>query len=125
MSDLELYQENVLDYYKNPRNKKTIEGCTHTARELNPLCGDELTIYFNVADEIVTEVGFQGTGCAISQAAISMLSEKLIGMNVEEVNNLGKEDIFELLGIPISYTREKCALLSLKVLHKSLEVSKC
>ncbi len=125
MSDLELYQENVLDYYKNPRNKCEIEEYTHTARELNPLCGDELTIYLNVKEGIVQEVGFQGTGCAISQAAISMLTEKLVGMNVVDMKKIGKEDIYGMLGIPVSYTREKCALLSKKVLHKSLEVPQC
>jgi nitrogen fixation protein NifU and related proteins len=124
MSDLELYHENILDYYKNPRNKCSIEH-TNAARELNPLCGDELTIYLNLVEGIVTKASFEGEGCAISQAAISMLTEKLVGMNVEDMEKLGKEEIFGLLGIPISYTREKCALLSLKVLHKSLEVPQC
>jgi nitrogen fixation protein NifU and related proteins len=120
MSDLELYQENVLDYYKHPRNKEMLVGYTHTARKLNPLCGDDLTIYVKIQNGVVTKATFQGNGCAISQAAISMLTEKIIGMDIESLHTLSKEDIVMLLGIPITYTREKCAVLSLQVLQKSL-----
>ncbi len=87
-------------------------------RDLNPLCGDEITIYVNVVEGIVKDVSFEGKGCAISQAAASMLTEEVKGMGIEDVKKLGKEDIFSLLGIPISYTREKCALLALKVIQK-------
>jgi len=124
MSDLELYQENVLDYYKHPRNKEILEGYTHTARKLNPLCGDELTIYLKIKNRVVERATFQGKGCAISQAAISMLTEKIIGMSIESICHLGKEDILNLLGIPITYTREKCAVLSLQVLQESLSEEK-
>ncbi len=119
---LEMYQENILDHYKEPCNKKMLDKYSHTFRELNPLCGDEITLYLLVENGNITDVSFQGHGCAISQASVSMLTEKIKGMNLEDVMNLGKDDIFEMLGIPISHTRLKCALLSLKVLHNALEV---
>lgn len=118
MSDLELYKENVLDHYKNPLNKKVLENYTHTARELNPLCGDELTIYLLIEDYLVKDVSFQGKGCAISQAAASLFTEKIKGMSLKDAQKLGKEEIFSLLGVPITYSREKCALLILEVLNK-------
>ncbi|MFN8470736.1 MAG: SUF system NifU family Fe-S cluster assembly protein [Anaerolineae bacterium] len=115
MDPLGMYQENILDHYQNPRNHGTLdEPVTIRREEYNPLCGDRLTFELRIVDDKVEAVRFRGHGCAISQAAASMLSEELIGKTVDEVKALQKQDVLDLLGIPISPTRLKCALLSLK-----------
>jgi nitrogen fixation protein NifU and related proteins len=118
----DIYQENVLDHYKNPRNKKALLNPTFVTREYNTLCGDEVTLFMNVEDEKIVDVGFQGGGCAISQASISMLTDFLKGLSIEKVKEVKEEDVLGFLGVPISHTRMKCALLSLQALKKSLGV---
>jgi len=117
MDDLrELYQTTILDHNKAPRNFGTLESANRTARGDNPVCGDKLTIYLEVDDdERVVEVRFDGKGCAISTAATSMLTDELIGKSCDELITMPKEFVLDLLGIDISATRMKCALLGLKV----------
>ena len=119
--DQDIYKENIIDYYKNPRNKGKLKDYNYKHKEINPLCGDEITLYIKVNKDKISEVNFMGKGCAISQASISMLTEKLKDMSTTEAKKLKKEDILKMLGIPISFVRMKCALLSLKTLTKSLE----
>jgi len=119
--DQEIYKENILDYYKNPRNKKELKDYTVKRKEVNPLCGDELTLYLKIDNDKISKATFLGKGCAISQASISMLTERIEGMSLREAKNLTKEDVLAMLGIPISIVRMKCALLSLKTITKSLE----
>lgn len=110
-----MYREHILDHSQNPRNYGTLEEPVSIRREeYNPLCGDRLTVEVRVEDDKVTAVRFHGHGCAISQAAMSMLSEAMVGRTVDEVKQIGKEDLLDMLGIPISPVRLKCALLSLK-----------
>jgi nitrogen fixation NifU-like protein len=112
----ELYRENILEHYKRPRNWQVLDPADLEAHDKNPSCGDEFRITLRVGDDgKVTEVGFDGHGCAISTAAASMASEELIGLTVDEILKLDKSFILDLLGIDISATRMKCALLSLKV----------
>ncbi|PJF32472.1 MAG: Fe-S cluster protein [Phototrophicales bacterium] len=116
-----MYRENILDHGMNPRNKGIIEPATLDLEMRNPLCGDRLHLTLRVNDEnVITALGWDGEGCAISQAAASMLGERILGMTVEDVKHITKEDIFEMLGIPLSANRVKCALLGLKVLHVGL-----
>jgi nitrogen fixation protein NifU and related proteins len=117
---MDYYREYILDHYRNPRNYGKLEQPTVHADDSNPLCGDQLGIDLLIEDERVAEVRFKGRGCAISQAAASMLSEMIEGRPLEEVTRLGKDDILEALGISISPARTKCAFLSLRVLHRSL-----
>ena len=113
----DFYRENILDHYRNPRNKGQLEDPTHTHEEDNPLCGDVIRIDLHVNDQdVIDEVRFDGQGCAISQASASMLTEMIEGKTLEEAKELSKEDILEALGIEIGPVRLKCALLSLKVL---------
>jgi nitrogen fixation NifU-like protein len=113
----DFYRENILDHYRNPRNKGHLDNPTHSHEEHNPLCGDVLRIDLHVNDEdVIEEVRFQGQGCAISQASASMLTEMIQGKTLEEAKQVNKEDILEALGIDIGPVRMKCALLSLKVL---------
>ena len=117
----DLYRENILEHYKRPHNwsppEPEIPGPTLEFHDLNPLCGDELTVQLAVDGEgRITDVRFSGHGCAISQAAASMASDEVKGMKVEELLSLDRSFVLDLLGIDISATRMKCALLSLKVL---------
>ncbi len=112
----QMYMENIMDHFKSPRNYGKLDKPTITHHDNNPLCGDELTFQLIIHEGKVSDVKFMGHGCAISQASASMLTEKIKGVSVEDVKKLTKEDIFEMLGIPLSPVRMKCALLSLQVL---------
>jgi nitrogen fixation NifU-like protein len=114
--DEQLYREYILEHYKYPHNHGSLEQADMEAHDFNPLCGDELT--FQIAldqDGKVKAVAFDGHGCAISQASASMLSDELKGLTTEELLKLDRQAVLDLLGIDISATRMKCAMLSLKV----------
>jgi nitrogen fixation protein NifU and related proteins len=113
---MDMYQENILEHYENPQNFGEISNPTVSVEDSNPLCGDKLGVHILIDDkEIIKDIKFHGHGCAISMAAMSMLTEKLLGKNINYIKDLSKDDILEMLGIPISMTRIKCALLSLKI----------
>jgi len=112
----DFYQQNILDHSKHPRNSGRLNQPTVSREEINPLCGDKLHIDLQIDNGVVTDVGFTGRGCAISQAAASMLTEEIKGKSVADVRALSKDDVLDLLGIPIGYTRLKCALLGLKAI---------
>ncbi len=116
----DLYRENILDHYRSPRNAGHLEHPSATAEGVNPLCGDELSIELSVEDGVVSEVRYNGRGCAISQAAASMLSETIKGRRVDELSAIGKDDVLDELGIPLTPIRLKCALLSVGVLKVAL-----
>ena len=112
-----LYREQILDHYKHPHNFGELDDADLEFEDLNPLCGDELRVQLRTDDEgRIEAVRFSGQGCAISQASASMVSDEVKGMTPEELLRLDKSFVLELLGIDISATRMKCALLSLKVL---------
>ena len=116
----DFYRENILDHYKNPRNSGHIDHPTAFAEGVNPLCGDELSVELEVDGGVVTDIRYNGRGCAISQAAASMLSDVVKGKRVEDLAELGKEDVLEELGIPLTPIRLKCAMLSVGVLKVAL-----
>jgi nitrogen fixation NifU-like protein len=119
MSD-SIYREAILDHSRNPRNKGTLEPADFTYEDVNPLCGDEIRIDVRTDGERVTEVRFSGRGCAISQAAASMLTEMVEGRPLDEVKAISREEMLEELGVPISPARMKCAMLGLKVLKAGI-----
>lgn len=140
MSELsELYQQVILDHNKKPRNFRKLETANHTAEGYNPLCGDQLTIYMNVEGDLVTDVGFEGSGCAISKASASMMTQAVKGKSKEqaetlfkefhsmvtgeldeenEENNLGNLKIFA--GVREFPVRVKCATLAWHTMHAAL-----
>lgn len=116
MSFDDLYRQNILDHYQNPRNFGTLEHPDISAEDSNPLCGDEIRIDLKVKDGVIEDVRFSGKGCSISRAAASMLTEEIRGKTLEEVKRIGRDDVLEMLGIELGPVRLKCALLALKTL---------
>ena len=122
MSFDDLYRENILDHYKNPRNHGEIADADASAEGMNPLCGDEVTITLSLADdgETIADAKFAGRGCAISQASTSMLTELIKGRKAREVLEFDREELLEEIGIPLTPIRLKCAILGLHTLKVAL-----
>ena len=122
----QLYREIILDHYKNPRGHGVMENPDASAEGQNPLCGDEVSIYvaFGSDGETIDEVKFSGRGCAISQAATSMLTEMVKGRTASDVATMPKEQLLDELGIPLTPIRLKCAILGLSTLKLALHKGK-
>jgi nitrogen fixation protein NifU and related proteins len=123
MSEFEdMYREVILDHYKNPRSYGLIDGADAQAKGQNPLCGDEVSISVKFAadGETIEDIGFEGRGCAISQAATSMLTGIVKGRTAQQVAQLPKEELLEEIGIQLTPIRLKCAILGLGVLKVAL-----
>jgi nitrogen fixation NifU-like protein len=116
----DIYREIILDHYRNPRNKGTLDPNDFSYEDVNPLCGDEVRIDVRVQDDKIDEIAFSGRGCAVSQASASILMEMVEGKSLEDVKAITKDDLLEEIGIPVSPARLKCALLGLKVLKAGL-----
>lgn len=117
---MSIYQELILDHYKNPRNFGNIKNPSHTSVLDNPFCGDKISMDIIFQSGKIYEIKFSGRGCAVSMAAASMLTEIAKGKNTKELQKLDKSDILKMLGIELSPNRLKCALLPLEVLQKCL-----
>ena len=126
MSFDQMYREVILDHYKNPHGHGVIEGADAEADGQNPLCGDEVSIYvaFGEDGETIDEVKFSGRGCAISQAATSMLMDMATGRTATEVATMDKDELLEEIGIPLTPVRLKCAMLGLTTLKVALHKPK-
>jgi len=122
----DFYRENILDHYKNPHNYGLLADPDAQAEGLNPLCGDEVTISVRFAEdgETIEEIGFEGRGCAISQAATSMLTEMVQGKTATDVARLDKQELLDEIAIELSPVRLKCALLGLTTLKVALHKAK-
>jgi nitrogen fixation NifU-like protein len=120
----DMYRQQILDHYKNPRNYGELEDPAFSHVGENPSCGDTLRIDVNLADdgETIEHVRFSGDGCAISQASASMLTERLRGMTLDEVAELDTDDVVEMLGVDISPMRIKCAVLAEKVVQDGAKI---
>ncbi|MBU4269420.1 iron-sulfur cluster assembly scaffold protein [Candidatus Dependentiae bacterium] len=125
MSD-NVYQEKLMEHFKNSKYRKTIENPDFSSGQQNPSCGDSILIEGKFenknSDQLkIKELGFSGSGCVVSQASASMLLQSCIGKTPEEILNIGKDDIVKLVGIPLGPNRIKCALLSLEALKAAFK----
>jgi nitrogen fixation NifU-like protein len=118
-----LYQENILEHYKHPHNKRRMEDADVIQKGNNASCGDDLVLYLKWStDSTLADVSFEGFGCAISQSGASMLTDKVKGLSKEEMLSLTEKDMYELYGVAIGPQREKCALLALGTLMDALRM---
>ena len=118
----DMYREVILEHYKHPHNAGTLEQPDISHEDSNPLCGDRIRIDLQVADGAVADIRFQGRGCAISQAAASLLTDEIKGKTLDEVRAFSKNEMLDLIGIPLDKNpvRIKCALLALKTLKSGV-----
>lgn len=116
----DLYRELILEHYKHPRNHGELDPADVKQSDSNPLCGDEITMTLRIADGRVTDVRFNGRGCAISQASASLLTEDIKGKALEAIGRMTAQDVIDNLGVEVSPARRKCAVLGLKVLQGGL-----
>lgn len=119
---MNIYRDEILEHYKDPQNFRKIDNPTYTSKEANPFCGDDVEIFIKGDNDIAIDVAFMGSGCAISIAAASLLTEYAKGKTISELNEMTDDAMVKLLGIEVSESRKKCALLALETLHDSLKI---
>lgn len=120
MGDDSIYREIILEHYRNPANRGTLDPADFSYQDVNPLCGDEIRIDVRVAGDHVSEIRFSGRGCAVSQASASILTEMVEGKSLDDVKAIGRDELLDEIGIPVSPARMKCAMLGLKVLKAGI-----
>lgn len=121
MTDAEIYQDHIMDHYEDPFHRGHCEGATHRHEDDNPLCGDVIQVELRVDDRgNIADAWFDGDGCCISQAAASMLMERICGQPVDEVRQMTAEQMLELFGPRLTPNRQKCCLLSWRVVQSAI-----
>lgn len=118
--DDELYQERILDHFEQPFHRGSCPGCSHAHEDDNPLCGDVIRVELALDGDKVRQAWFSGDGCCISQASASMLMEEIEGKSIDEVKKMSGEDMLKLFGARLTPNRQKCCLLSWRVLQSAL-----
>jgi nitrogen fixation NifU-like protein len=116
----ELYQEHILDHYEDPFHRGHLPTATHSHEENNPLCGDVVRVELQLHDGTIKDAYFTGQGCVISQASASMLLEKMLGKSIDDIKKFSAEDMLKLYGARLTPNRQKCCLLSWKVLQSAV-----
>ena len=119
-SEEEIYQEHILDHYEDPYHKGRCSACTHAHEDDNPLCGDFIHMDIEIDDGQVKQAWFDGEGCCISQAAASMLVEHVEGRKIDELREFSADDMLKLFGVRLTPNRQKCCLLSWRVLQSAM-----
>ncbi len=120
---MNLYQQQLMDHYRNPRNVNKVNNPTFATAQHNPSCGDSISMEGVIEDGTLTQISFKGSGCVISQATASMLTQLCLGKTVSDIMALTKDDVQKLIGIDLGPMRLRCALLSLEVLQKGISQS--
>lgn len=120
-SEEEIYQEHILDHYEDPYHRGSLPTATHAYQDKNPLCGDVVKIELQLSpDGKIEDIYFDGEGCVISQASASMLAERMYGKTLEDVKHFAAKEMLELYGPRLTPNRQKCCLLSWKVLQTAV-----
>lgn len=117
---MDIYSENIMDHYKEPRNYGRMENANASFKDSNPFCGDNINVQLVIENNKIIDLRYECEGCAISKASSSIISEKIKGMNIKEVLRLNKDFVLDSLGIQLNPTRLKCALLSLRAVQKAI-----
>ncbi len=120
---MELYAENILEHYRHPRHRGLLADADVRHEEINHSCGDKVTLSLRLHDGCITGVGWEGEGCAVSQAGMSLLSEELMGKRVPAAASMTQKDMLDLLGVPVGPRRFKCALLGMHTLKNALRAA--
>ncbi|MGC8648795.1 MAG: Fe-S cluster assembly sulfur transfer protein SufU [Candidatus Micrarchaeia archaeon] len=120
MNNNDIYAEKIIAHYEHPHNKSKLENADITYHGFNPYCGDDITIYMNIEDDIVKDVRFDGNGCAISISSASMLTDFIKGKKIDDVKKLGFKDMVKLIGIDPGPARLKCMMLPVKTIQDAL-----
>ena len=118
---MSLYREILMDHYKNPRHKGKLKNPDIIHKKVNMPCGDEITIYLNIKNNKVEEISFEGFGCVISQSSASILTDKILNKNVDDVLKISDDEVLDLIHIPKESIRRKCALLSLYAIREAID----
>lgn len=118
---MSIYRDEILEHFKDPQNFRKIENPDFSSKEVNPFCGDDIEIFIKENTHKKLDVAFIGKGCAISIAAASMLTEFAKGKTVEDLKRMNGQEMIEILDIPISESRKKCALLALDTLQDAIK----
>lgn len=121
---MDLYQEEILEHYHHPQNSGKLDNPTHERCANNPTCGDKICVTIDVINDVINDINFEGEGCAISQAATSMVTDKIKGDTVENALAITRDDIIDILGIEVGIGRIRCALLGIETIQKALEYGK-
>lgn len=119
---MKIYNQLLNDHFQNPRNQAELKDPDFTTKEFIPSCGDRISMQGKISDGVLQAVAFTGAGCIISQAAASLLTEKVLGMTIKDILQLDKNDMLSMLGIQLGPTRLECALLSLHALQEGIRV---
>ena len=117
---MKFYKELLMDHFKNPRNRGKLENPDFTIAQYNPSCGDKIAVQGVIEGGIIMQLGFEGSGCVISQATASLLSEFCIGKPIDTILALQNDDLIKLIGMQLGPTRIKCALLSLMAIKDGI-----
>ena len=118
---MSIYREQLMDHYKNPRNKGNLKDSSIVIEDTNPFCGDEIKLQLKIKDGVVEDVAFEGSSCAVSTASASLTTEEIKGKKVEEIKKINKDNILDMLGVELTTSRVKCATLVLEALQKAIE----
>lgn len=117
---MDLYAQHILDHFRHPRGKDPMTDPTIERHEVNPSCGDEVTVKLKIAQDGTASIAWEGQGCAISQAAMSMLTEEFSGKSLKDIEALNPKDVLDMLGVPVGARRMKCAMLGLFTIKNAL-----
>ncbi|MCX8008584.1 MAG: SUF system NifU family Fe-S cluster assembly protein [Patescibacteria group bacterium] len=118
---MDIYRELLLDHYKHPRNFGHLDIFDVRSELHNPLCGDRIVMEIKLSENKIDSIRFSGEGCVISQASASLLTERVMGISMLDALNLKKDDILEMLGVELTPSRLKCAMIPLETLHRALQ----
>jgi nitrogen fixation NifU-like protein len=116
---MDLYRQNLLDHYTHPRNQGQLKSFTHQSAADNPLCGDSIQVWIDVKDGLIKDISFEADSCAITMASASLVTEQIKGKPIDQALQLQLEDIQEMLGSPLTTSRQQCALVVLEAIKKS------